>query len=303
MTESIDQNTTYILNALYKKLLESMILSKKKLEKKSAFLTLIKLSSNDAYKIISNSSMKFDNVFHDEISNLRRMNYVSIPDEKEKLDELVISARGIWHIETSQGILGLNEILDYLQSTKLEFPKAKQTLTDNEKVIICSMLAIRTFSENVNMDLTSSDLCRRWQDIIENEIIPKLRERNLIKIESVIDKRTGNDPIPYLLRHANDLPQKTNSIFEPTKRNKYYLSLNIENRRKSISQITYLLKKIFSEIDSDQTSTDIYTFLCDIAHSHSLFVVQSFDFINNDWDQILKESLEQVYLGLDIPFL
>jgi hypothetical protein len=301
MIENLDQSATLILNALYEKLVQSMVSANKKLVDKSVFLTLLKLSSNDSYNIIRNSSFKFEKAFHNDINILERANYVSKPDDKEKLDELVITTRGIWFIESSKGIIELNDVLKYIQATKLEFPKAKQALVDSEKVILYSMLCVRTFSDEVTMDLNSPDLCIRWQDIIENKVIPHLRENKIIKLESVIDKKTRNEnPISYLMRHANNLPQKTNNLFIPTKKNKYYLSLNTDHQGKCISQISFLINKIIPTIDSIQLSTNLFQFLCEVAHNQSLYVTTSFDFITINWDQIFKESLDQLYLGIDI---
>ncbi|MHB0922350.1 MAG: hypothetical protein ACYC3H_00085 [Bellilinea sp.] len=301
MIETLDQSSICLLNVLYNKLAESMELANKKLIGKSVFLTLLKLSNNDTYKIIHNSSVKIENTFKTELNILVRSNFVRNSDDKEKLDELVITAQGIWYIEASKKIIDLSTVLIYVQSMKLEFPRAKQVLSDNEKIIVYSMLAIRTFSEQVTMDLSSNNLCNSWQDIIENLIIPHLRERKIIKIGSVIDKKTGNeDPISYLLRHANDLPQKSNNLFVPTKKNKYYLSLNINDQGKCLSQLTFLLNKIIPEIESDQFSTNIFSFLCDVAHNQSLYVTPTFDFINNHWDKLIKDALEQLYLGIDI---
>jgi hypothetical protein len=301
MIEDLDQSTILILNVLYEKLVQSMTLANKRLLDNSIFLTLLKLTSNDTYKIIRNASFKFEKAFYKEITNLESLKYVSKPDDKEKLDELVITAHGIWYIESTKGIIELNDVLNYIQDTKLEFPKAKLALVDSEKVIIYSLLAIRTFSDVATMDLNSPDLCNKWQDIIENIIIPHLRESKIIKLESVIDKKTGTeDPISYLMRHANNLPQKTNNLFVPTKKNKYYLSLNTNHKGKGINQVSFLLNKIIPKIDSIQMSSNLLKFLCDVAHNQSLYVTPTFEFITNSWDQILKESLEQLYLGLDI---
>lgn len=301
MIEQLDQNTNNLLSILYNKLVDNLMLHHKKILDQSVFLTLLKLSSNDTYKIISNSSVKFENTFHKEVNGLTNLNYARYSDDKEKLDEVVITAMGIWYIEESKKVINISKVLKYIQSTKLEFPKAKQDLTDNEKIIIYSMLAVRTFSEEVPMDLSSSNLCTNWQDIIENKIVPHLRENKIIRLESVIDKKTGNeDPISYLLRHANDLPQKTNNLFTTTKRNKYYLSINNDDQGKCLSQISFLINKIIPNIDSDQFSSDVFLFLCDVAHNQSLYVLPSFEYINNQWDKRIKESLEQLYLGLDI---
>lgn len=304
MINTIDEKATRVLHALYNKLGESLLFEKKKLIGDSIFLTLLKLSTNDTYRIIHNSSMKFENAFRYEINSLERMKFVRMADDKERLDEIVITTNGIWYIESSRNIIDLEKILEYVQVTKLEFPKTKQVFNDNEKVIIYSMLAVRTFSENVTMDLTSTELCREWQNIIENSVIPYLRERELIKLKSIIDKKTGNeDPISYLMRRANDLPQKTNNLFIPTKKNRYYLSMNIDDKGKCISQLSFLLMKIFPELKSDQIKSEIYDSLCSVAHNQSLYVASSFDFINNHWDKIIDESLEKIYLGLDIPLL
>lgn len=301
MIPADDQNTTMVLKSLYEKLFQNLVLSRKKIVKKSALLTLIKLSSNDTFKIVSNSSRNFDNSFRKELDTLEKMGLISHPDDKDKLDEVVITVKGIWYVEKSQNILDINEILSYIQTTKFEFSSARQELNDTEKVILYSMLAVRVFSQHITMDLNTPELCNKWQEIIEDITIPFLQKNQLIKLKSVVEKKTGNEhPISYLMRHANNLPKKTNNLFVPTKKNQYYLDINFENRNKSLSQITYLLKKIVPNMSSMQLTSDIYDFFCRVAHNQSLYVTNSFDFITPSWDQNYKECLDRIYLGLDI---
>lgn len=301
MTSMIDQNTRMLLTSLYEKFVQNLRLSNKKLIRKSALLTLIKLTSNDTYKIAINSSDKFDNIFRSEITTLERMGLICHPDDKEKLDEMVITAKGIWYIENSNKIIELDDILEYLQSTKFEFSSAKQELIDTEKIILCSMIAVRVFSQDITMNLNTQEYCDKWQEIIEDITIPFLQKNNLIKLVSVIDKKTGNEhPISYLMRHANNLPKKTNNLFSPTKRNQYYLALSIDNSDKCASQLAYLLKRIFPSLNSQELVDDLYEYFIGAAHNHSLFVTTSFEFITPSWDRLIKECLEDIYFGIEI---
>jgi hypothetical protein len=303
MILKLENNTAMVLNSLYEKLVQNLVLSRKKLIKKSVLLTLMKLSSNDTFKIVSNSSRSFEASFNRELNSLEKMGLISHPDDKDKMDEVVISVKGIWYVENSVGVLELDDILTYIQNTKFEFSKARQELNDTEKVILYSLLAVRVFSQNIPMDLNTPELCSKWKEIIEDITIPFLQTKNLIMLKSVIDKKTGiEDPISYLMRHANDLPKKTNNLFVPTKRNQYYLALNTDNRNKCVSQMMYLFKKMVPDMCAMDLTDDIYGFLCTVAHNQSLYVTTSFEFITSTWDQIIKECLDQIYLGLDISY-
>jgi hypothetical protein len=96
------------------------------------------------------------------------------------------------------------------------------------------------------------------------------------------------------MRHANDLPQKTMHIYQNLGNNKYFLDVDNKNISPQ-KQLLFLYKLIFGNIERKDQIEKTYWFCCDIAYDKTKNVRETLEYINPEWDTILKEALKDLY--------
>lgn len=168
----------------------------------------------------------------------------------------------------------------------------KEILSDKEKIIIFSMLAVRTFSRKSPVDLYKDEIVRNeWKDIIEKSY-EKLKEFNLIKLDRH-DLYDGSriDPIGNLFR-ANTmmLHKKTRGLFRRSGDTIYFLDIFRESKILG-DDINYLLKLIGEEILNDLE--EIYSFCLNISNDKSIFIFNPKEhiFSKPEFDDIMKDII------------
>lgn len=297
MKENININSSLYLDSLYEHFFHTINLTNKRIINNSALLTLIRMNSNDSFKVISNASLSFPSSSFSDLEPLITYDLITKLDVPEKRGEYVITITGLWYIESRRNGLSINSILHTLQQDRFSFQVSNRPLSDLEKVIVFSLLSIRSFSENVSMNLNTDELCNKWSTVISEVISPYLLRNKVIKNKPILSQKSGNQhPVAYAMRHANNLPKKTNSIFCPSKKNQYYLALEIDDHNKSKEQIAFLIKSVFGNINSIDKNEEIKEFLCNSAYNLSSPIVPTFQYISFEWDKVIQEALDQGFL-------
>jgi hypothetical protein len=190
--------------------------------------------------------------------------------------------------------MDINRLLDYFQETKLSFKVTNKPLKDIEKTILFAMIAIRNFSAALPMDLNTPSFGDYWIEIFD------MCTNYLHKIEAVSKEqwntfRPGNEhPISYVMRRANDLPQKTIHIYQTLGNHKYFLDVHHGDTPPQ-KQLLFLYKLILGSVETKELIKDIHSFCCDVAYDKSKNVKETFEFINPEWDTILEEALTKLY--------
>lgn len=298
MNDDINQISLQYLNAFYENLLHSILDSKKKLVQNSVLLAILKLSSNDIFKIYTNSYITLNEASISDIGILVKKSLIRKSSDLNKPRDYVITIHGIYLIESLKNDLDLQKILTFIQNDRFDFSARHKPLTDNERAIIFSLIGIRAFSNDASMDLNSESYCNKWVEIISNKVCPFLYVEGSIAKEDIFPKKIGNEhPVSYLMRHANDLPKKSNNLFSSSKKNQYYLAIDNNDHDIAMNQISFLLEKIFERIDTFEDINNHKKFLQSLAHDEALYVIPKLDFVTFKWDEIINEALEQVFLG------
>jgi hypothetical protein len=298
---NLDNDFAYsYLEVAYDKLISSIRQAKKKLVGGSVLLAIMKLSSNELFNIISNSVIEVNRNSLSLLSKLEIEGLIKKTDITEKSNSFVITCKGIFFLESKSKNLDINSILNFIELEKLDFSNAHKELKNDEKIIILLLLSLRSFSKDTSMNLNDEDFCNKWEEIIENSTLPYLSENNIVNSKSIFSLKTGNEhPVSYLMRHANDLPKKTYNLFASTKSNEYYLNIITNDKEQAEGQISSLLGKVFVSIDSIQKERELINYLCSTAHKYGLSVMTSLDYLTFDWDNIIGNAVERVYLGLN----
>jgi len=301
MNEIENMNSLNYLNVLYDRLHNSLIEINKKPMKGSVLLAMTKLSSNDRFTVMANSAQRFGKVYNNDLSPLKEKGYIKLSEISSKSNTYVITAMGIYYIEFNKSVIDLNQILQFIQEDSLDFPMSNKPFKDKEKSIIFSLIAFRTFDDKTMMDLNGEVPSAKWTEIIGEQINSFLEKKKVIDASKIFSSKSGHEnPISYIVRRLNDLPKKTRNLFTTTNNNQYYLDIDVEDPEEAEDQIAFLLGKIFNNISTIDEAEELKKFLCDIAQSQSIYVLNNFKYINYDWDKLIKRAVDQLFLGIDI---
>jgi hypothetical protein len=283
-----------VLNHFYNRFKNRVIDSQIRIEQNSLLLTVIKLPVNQLSRLLIDSALSNITFSKEELVSLDYKGCIRSLDELGKPHDYVITAAGIWFVEFDKNQLDINRLVSYLQETKLSFKVSSKPLKNIEKTILFAMIAIRNFSFVSPMDINNESFRDDWIEIFD------LCTKYLYKNEFVSKEKwntfhPGNEhAITHVMRRANDLPQKTIHVYQPIGNNRY--ALDVDNADASPEkQLFFLFKLIFGKIATNEQVENIYSFCCDMAYDKSKQVRESFEYINPEWDTILKDALRRLY--------
>lgn len=295
MNKEINHDYLLLLEKFYKKLEGNIIRSEKKLENNSLLLTLIRTTSNKTSRLINDSSIKSGALNRRQLNYLTQKEYIREADEKNKLNEFILTAHGIWEIEKSLKHHDINMIIDYIQEKYFTFSALNKPLKDTERVILLSMIGARTFSMDSTMDLNNHSVRDHWLSIF-NKSQEFLRNFGKTKKKDSLFEKKGNEhPVEYAMRRANDLPIKTQQIFCFKGNKQYYLDIVVDGGFSEL-RLKYLFKQIFESIESMTMIDEIKEFCESLAYDDSKYVKNDFMFVDYRIDEQIKKAITELYL-------
>jgi len=284
-----------IIEKFYKKLHDNVLRSEKRFKNDSVLLTLIKITSNKTSKLLNDSSVKATIFPLDDLRMLDKDGYIRVSDDKNKLNEYILTAQGIFRVENFRKDLDINSILEFFQKKYFSFSDVGKSLTETEKIILLSMIGARVFSIDSLMHLKTDIVQNYWLDIFK-ESYEFLFKHNVIKKSDLKFEKQGNEhPISYAMRRANHLPRKTQHVFIFLSNKKYYLDL-ADNDELSEFKLKRIFELIFRKIDEISLIENILAFCNDIAYQKGKYVKKDFLFIESRYDGVIKDILKQIYL-------
>lgn len=294
MIHSLEPTSMEVLSHFYNHFKNRIMDSQIKIEHKSLLLTVIKLPVNQLSRLLTDSTLNNRSFSQAELDRLAHERYVRPLGELGKPHDYAITVNGIWYVEFNKNDMDINRLLDYFQETKLSFKVTNKPLKDIEKTILFAMIAIRNFSAALPMDLNTPSFGDYWIEIFD------MCTNYLYKIEAVSKEkwntlRPGNEhPISYVMRRANDLPQKTIHIYQTLGKHQYFLNVDHGDTPPQ-KQLLFLYKLILGHVETKELIKDIHAFCCDVAYDKSKNVRETFEYINPEWDTILEEALTKLY--------
>jgi hypothetical protein len=298
MMPELDYESLQTLMHFYTSFRNKIIASQIKIENKSVLLTVIKLPVNELSRLLADSTLGNTSLSQREIDLLVYKGCIRALDELGKPHEYAITIAGIWYAESNNNEMDINRLLSYFQETKLSFKVSSKPLKDIEKNILFAMITIRNFSKTVPMDINTSLFRDSWIQIFDicNQFLHKI---GVVSKENWNSFHPGNEhSISYVMRRANDLPQKTINIYQyqTPGNNKYFL--DVDNQKiPAQKRLMFLCKLILGSIETNELVDSVHSFCCDVAYAKSKMVRESFEYINPDWDTILKDALRNLYYG------
>ncbi|MHA1660156.1 MAG: hypothetical protein ACTSUT_13665 [Promethearchaeota archaeon] len=284
-----------ILEKFYKRLHDNVLREEKKLEKNSILITLIKIKSSKTSKYLNDSSIK-EHLFNiDAIKELKEEMCLRTSDHKNKLDESILTSKGIYKVENIKNVLNLNKLLDFFQKKYFSFSDIKQPLSDIEKIILLTMIGVRNFSLESPMNLKSKHIQDYWLEIFK-KTFKFLTQLKIIKKKDLTFEKQGNEhPVSYAMRRTNSLQKKTQHIFISKGHKKYYLDI-AEDKNISTPKLKRVFKLIFGKIINENNINEIIAYCNDIAYKRAKYVKDDFKFIESKYDILIKNTIKEIYL-------
>lgn len=290
-----DEDYSY-LRKYYEKVRQSYFDYKKK-EIKSLFFELLKTKNNVRYNILNNASRKEDSIYKNVITNLLKEGSIRPTD---KINHYVITAKGIWKVESINKDIDLEALLNFLDDKYFNLFGGNKDLNDKEKIMLLFMIVSRAFSEKAPINLKKSDNTKDEIKIIIKEsffllkkysILTSLTENNLFNLD-------GNEhPVSDFIRHKEALVRKTNSIYRILGDQKYCLDL-ISNDHFKVQELAYLLCLIFGTKLNNQLQED-YLKLSENIYKKSIFIYSSedFSFFKPKYDDVINSALDEYLIN------
>lgn len=283
-----------VLIHFYKKLEQNLRNYKSNLDGGSVLLTLLKISNNKISELLNISAIEgvlFDKY---DIDELIENNYIRSSDQFGKTQNYVLTTFGIWEIESKIKGINIEDFLGYYQKEKFSPNLSNATLSNKEKIILLSMIAMRNFSKKATMDLNDETKSDSWIYIFD-ECTEFLNSKKAIDISEWKNIGSGNEhPVNYEMRRAYHLPKKTKLIYQTCGNYRYYLDI-LSQPITEQKKLVFLFGLIFYELDSIIEVDGIHKFLSDLAYNKSASIFENFDFITHEWDNKIKKALEKYY--------
>jgi hypothetical protein len=271
----ITKESEKVLGEFYEKVCRSAEIKNNRKLKDSLLIEFIRSDCRTIYNLLRDSSIprfQLDNLV---IKDLLEEGMIC---ETDKINELTITARGIWEIEKRRKILSGEKIALALDNWKFSnnFKKSIESINDKEKIILFSMIASRSFSEISCVNLMDKLTVKKWRSIIADSC-KKLIDLEIIpqRLYDDLYNNTKESPVESLFRRLNNkkpLTIKTKNIYKILTGHRYYLDID-SNGNSSEQKLKFLFNIIFEGKKLSPTQLEeVYQFCCTTAHNASVTV-------------------------------
>jgi hypothetical protein len=277
-----------------KRLLEQMydsckkwLIDRKKYKGKSVLFSIIKLSKNDRYELINNTSEKYI-----DAPTAMKLMREGLIREADREKEYAFTAAGMEFVERE--LMKNNNFINSLDAEYFNVFE-KVSIADRHRIILLSMVATRTFSSDAMVDLKeSAGVQDQWWDIML-QISDLLVDYGVIDESSSMRNRVSKSNIEHpasdVIRHSDVLPRATKGIFSKTGKNEYYLSI-MDGDTPKIKELSDILSLVFENKHDPATLTHFSTEIRSFCRMYGLEVVNSFskNYYESEYDNIILDA-------------
>lgn len=284
-----------ILRIFYNRLRSVLEIDRPQNPHRSLLLPFFDMKSNARYRILSKAALETTSVSGTVIQELEEDGCV-LP--AEELDYFQITAKGIWTVETNEGILSIEELLKFLNLKYFTFGNTSMKLKDKEKIIILLFLSLRAFSAEACIDLIQNDTVLLSLQEVANRCFKKLSDLECItnlEEEDIFGKRGNEHPISNLIRHTDELPRKTKGMYSSLGMQKYFLDISDENGINS-HKASYLISLLYDRKGNVTSLEELADFMECINRDYSLYVFSqsSSSFSSPIYNLPIRKAIEEL---------
>lgn len=285
------------LNSIYT-LLKNRLILKKKLKNNSILISIMNVKSNEAFKLLSESVIKKTSIPYDVFNYLLSNNYIRMADKPENF---IITVKGIWEIESKNKIINTNILLEFIDKKFFGVFKDIGKLNEKEKVILFTMIAVRSFSPESALDLKKGNIVLSCLEELIKDSFNFLYKNNIISklnLEILFGAQGNEHPVSHLIRHTDALLKRTRGIYKTLGKQKYYLDL-LNDKKISTEGLVLLLDSIFESNITPHLKQEISDFCIEHSYSKSkyLFDLNVHNFAHPIYDEQFNEALESYFVN------
>ena len=289
-----------LLIKLYEKLKNTFIRNHKSKVGESIYLSLLNLGSKTKrMRILQEAAVPVMSLRVEYLKQLINLNYVEYIDKKRNI---CLTSFGIWQAENILNVIDAKELLGFIDNKWFNcFTDFNRPLSDKEKVILFTLLAVRAFSKNSAVELKNENCHDGWVKALrlsfdflhKNQIIS---DKNLLS--SMAEETKSLQPVIHFFRYSEYLPKQTNGIFIAKGTNSYYLDL-YKHGKVDVQSLIFLFEIIFQDkmdfVLMDKINEHCQKTSYDI--SIKVFTLDKHIFSTPDYDNLVKKSLRSTIVS------
>jgi len=237
---SDEQDAVIVLHdKFYAPLLEK-VKSEKKVNKQPLFVRFMEMTTNSLMNTLESCSVKSQNISQSQLTTLLENDWIRGGNH---IDEYIITAKGLWKIETQLEKIDINKLVENIDNKKFKM-KIGGKLRDEEKVVTLTLIALRSFYDKTPVNRELANHCELINAL--NDSITFLKEMQSISSSYVLSPpKSGEDPVTYVLRRTDGVPRRTRNLYQIGHRENYFSLYNPETDDISEYDLGYLLWKVF----------------------------------------------------------
>lgn len=291
----MDNENEYVLRKFYNELYNYLILDYKIINE-SIIITFLKPFSNKRYEMLSNTALDSFKFKRSVIDSLITDEMIRPTEEANKYS---ITAKGVWKIELTDGKISDQIILEYIDKNYFSVFKSDEPLVDKEKVVLLSMISVRSFSEHSALNFHDGQhIIQSWKSVLD-KCGMFLKDFSVIKdYPGKMYGKGGNEfPAIYLQERVNELFKKSRGLYKSPGNRIYYLDLYNNHIKENLSLLFWLIfgkKLTFDNVDI------VIDFCNNVAYEMCIHIFKDIDqhiFLNPEYDDTLKNSILEVVLS------
>ena len=286
MEYDLNDYQTRVLSQMYRSY-EKWIKENKKYKGNSVLFSALKMTKNSRHEFLRTTAEEY--IDKPTASRLVEIGLIRKTDEHDKY---AFTGKGLEYTEV--------EILhntNYFNALDEEYFNIFEdvSISDRERIILMTMVAMRTFSEKATIDLKeAAEVQDQWWDImltindvlIKHEIIKASSSLRTIEIKSGIEH-----PASHIIRHSDRLPRATKGIFGKTGNNAYYLSIAVGNKIYA-ERLADILELIFRENRDPLMWSEISSEMRSFCRIYGIEVLNSLEenYFDANYDEYITEG-------------
>jgi len=284
------------LHKYYSRVYEYLTL-KRKLKQESVLISMFHMKSNAAYDIFSNAAILSSSIPKFCYERLMSEGYIRISDKPRYS---IITCKGVWEVERTKKSLNLDSLLKSIDTKFFDvFPK-NSALNDKEKIILITMIALRSFSESSALDLKKSDrvLSELQQLIVSAHRILKKYQIVSDPEDTLFGSKLNEPPVSNLIRHREQLVKKTKNIYQIARKRQQQYYLNLSHKSKiSEEDLIFLFDLIFKNRLVYDLLNDLKEFFTNTAYDKAAYFYDysTHQFAAPKYDEVINEALHKYF--------
>lgn len=243
-------------------------------ENNSIFKRFLDMNKNSVLEHLDNSSISSDEVIPLLLNELIEEGLIRVGKE---FSNYVITAKGVWEVEKNLEMIDFPKLLDGID--KKYNVKWGVKLSDKEKIVILTLIALRAFYEKTPFNRNNGDeFIRNAKEIIE--MVHIFLSENIDKfnhdLKSKSKSKRRENLVNAIFARLDQLPGKTRGLYKFDNNKCCWLNIYSDNENLiSEEKLGYLLWKIFGGNLSIEKQNAISNFCNEILLRYKNYIYNS----------------------------